>query len=67
MNTNLIAVMIANTVMQCCLIVCITKAAFYFENPKLLFLYLLLTVTGYSYRTSKDDDEKETECGANRS
>lgn len=31
-------------------IVCVTKAAMYFNNPKILWWYLLVLIIGYSFR-----------------
>lgn len=32
-------------------IVCVTKAAIYFNNPKILFWYLLILFIGYSVKS----------------
>lgn len=31
-------------------IICVTKAAIYFNNPRILFWYLLVLFTGYSIK-----------------
>lgn len=34
-------------------IICVTRAAMYFNNPKLLWWYLLVLLIGYNVRTTK--------------
>lgn len=49
-------VMIANTVIMSVYAMCVTYAAIHFDNPKLLWWYVLLTMLGFSYSRKKDDD-----------
>ena len=51
----MIAVMIANAVIMTSYAVCVTCAAIHFDNPKLLWWYLLLTVIGFTYKDKKEN------------
>lgn len=52
------SVMVANTVIMTIYAVCVTCAAVYFDNPKLLWWYILLTMMGFTFK-SKSEGEKE--------
>lgn len=54
----MIAVMIANAVIMIGYAVCVTCAAVHFDNPKLLWWYVLLTMIGFSYKRKKDGDDE---------
>ena len=51
------AVMIANTIIMATYAMCVTFAAVHFNNPGILWWYLLLGVIGFSYIS--DSDKKE--------
>lgn len=53
----MIAVMIANAVIMTGYAVCVTCAAVHFDNPKLLWWYVLLTVIGFSYKGKQEDED----------
>lgn len=47
-------VMIANTIIMSAYSVCVTYAAIYFNNPNLLWWYLMLGVIGFTYKGKVD-------------
>ncbi len=38
--------------------VCVTYAAVYFNNPKILWWYVLMTLIGFSYKSGGTEDGK---------
>ena len=56
-------VMIANAVIMSVYAMCVTYAAIQFDNPKLLWWYVLLTVIGFSYNRKADDNDTEPPKG----
>lgn len=48
---------IGNTITRCTLIICVTVAAIYFENWKMLFLYLIALLFTGTYTTTHENDE----------
>ena len=54
------SVMTANIVIKSMLVVCVTVAACFFAEPKILWWYTLLPLVGYEYKTERgDSDGKE--------
>ena len=47
-------VMIANIVVKSVYAVCVTCAAVYFHNPKLLWWYVLLMLIGFTYERKEN-------------
>ncbi len=54
----MIGVMLANMAIMVTYAVCVTYAATHFNDPKILWWYVLLTLIGFTYKTKKDDDGK---------
>ena len=50
----MIAVMIANTVIMATYAICVTFAAVHFNNPGILWWYLMLAVMGFGYKSGSD-------------
>ena len=50
------SVMFANVVIMATYAVCVTYAAVYFNNPKVLWWYLLLGVIGFTYKSGGADN-----------
>ena len=44
-------VMLANMVIMATFAVCVTYAATYFDNPKILWWYVLLAFLGFTYKS----------------
>lgn len=55
-------VMFANMMIMAIYAVCVTFAATYFDNPKILWWYVLLTLIGFSYKSGGEEDGKRTEA-----
>lgn len=53
------AIMLANMAIMGTYAVCVTYAATHFNDPKILWWYVLLTLIGFTYKTKKDDDGDE--------
>ena len=51
-------VMFANTMILIGYAVCVTCAAVYFDNPKILWWYVLLGFIGFSYKSGGTEDGK---------
>ena len=51
------AVMIANCIIMSTYAVCVTCASAYFNDPSILWWYLLLAVIGFSYKAEKEDKQ----------
>lgn len=49
---DLFRVLVLSIVLDISYIVCVTKAAMYFNNPKILWWYLLVLIIGYSFKGS---------------
>ena len=47
-------VMLANMIIMSAYSVCVTFAAIHFDNPKLLWWYLMLGVIGFTYKSKGD-------------
>ena len=54
MMDNLKFVMLANIIIRCTIIICVTIAAIYFNNPLLLLWYFLSLFCSYEYHTTKE-------------
>ena len=51
-------VMISNALIKVAYVTCVTAAAWRFQNPNLLWWYLLVLLIGYTYKeTPKDKKE----------
>ena len=50
------SVMLANVAIKTTYAVCVTCAAVYFDNPKILWWYVLLGFIGYSYKSGGAED-----------
>lgn len=48
--------MLANIVIMSIYTMCVTGAAIYFNNPKILWWYVLLALLGFSYKTKTDGE-----------
>ncbi len=51
-------VMLANIVIMSVYAICVTYAATYFNDPGILWWYLLLGVLGFSYKSGGAEDGK---------
>lgn len=51
------AVMIANSVIMATYAICVTFAAVHFNNPGILWWYLMMGVIGFSYKSGSDGKE----------
>lgn len=51
-------VMLANILIMGIYATCVTYAATYFNDPKILWWYVLLTVIGFTYKTRGAEDGK---------
>ena len=51
-------VMLANIAIMSTFAVCVTYAATYFNNPHILWWYLMLGFLGFSYKRRSDEDGK---------
>ena len=51
------AVMIANTVIMSVYAICVTLAAVHFNNPGILWWYLMMGVIGFTYKSGSDGKE----------
>ena len=49
-------VMFVNMVVMTIYAICVTYAATYFDNPRLLWWYVLLVVIGFSYSSGGNKD-----------
>ena len=52
-------VMIANTVIMSVYAICVTLAAVHFNNPGILWWYLMMGVIGFTYKSGRDGKEKD--------
>lgn len=55
------AVMFANAVIMSAYAACVTCAAVYFDNPKILWWYVMLGFLGFSYKSGGDDNERKAD------
>lgn len=46
----MIKLLLLSIILDISYIVCVTKAAMYFNNPKILWWYLLVLIIGYSFK-----------------
>ena len=53
------AVMIANTIIMATYAICVTFAAVHFNNPGILWWYLMMGVIGFTYKSGSDGKEKD--------
>ena len=53
------AVMIANTIIMATYAICVTFAAVHFNNPVILWWYLMLGAIGFNYKSGDDKKEKD--------
>lgn len=53
------AVMIANTIIMATYVICVTFAAVHFNNPSILWWYLMMGVIGFTYKSGSDGKEKD--------
>lgn len=51
------AVMIANIIIMATYAICVTFAAVHFNDPSILWWYLLMCVIGFSYKSGSDGKE----------
>ena len=51
------AVMIANSVIMATYAICVTFAAVHFNNPGILWWYLIMGFIGFSYKSGSDGKE----------
>ena len=51
------AVMIANTIIMATYAICVTIAAVHFNNPSILWWYLMMGAIGFSYKSGNDGKE----------
>ena len=43
-------ILLLSIVLDTSFIICVTRAAMYFNNPKILWWYLLVLIIGYSFK-----------------
>ena len=55
------SVMLANAAIMTTYAVCVTCAAVCFDNPKILWWYVLLCFIGFSYKSGGAEDGKRTD------
>ena len=53
------AVMIANAVIIATYAICVTFVAVHFNNPSILWWYLMMGVIGFTYKSDSDGKEKD--------